>query len=143
MQHLADFDFDYKPGKISVKVCPQGSDKPFFAGTFTLSSYLPSFPFSTDWMPFSLSLLQPPLPEISDVIAGTKQWQYTPLRVTMKNATVAYLAPDLDEGKAFADGVGFPNVGPRVGVYTPTAVVDFLVPSQPEVRPRPDTKKKD
>ena len=85
-------------------------------------------------MPFSLSLLQQPLPHLDDIITGTQEWQYTPLKVAMKGSKVAYMTADLDGGRAYADGVDFPNVGPKVGIYSAKAVVDFMVPSQPSVR---------
>lgn len=88
-------------------------------------------------------MVQPPLPHIDEVTVATEEWQHTPLKVTMKGAKVTYMSPDLDGGKAFADGVGFPNVGPRVGVYSADAIVDFMVPSQPKVRLLHSSKKAD
>lgn len=88
----------------------------------------------TKWIPISLDLLQPPLPEIDEYATSTLQWQKTPFTISQPNARIAYIKPALNAGKVYANGIDFPNVLPfSTGVYCKDAVVDFMVPFTPSV----------
>jgi len=135
IQHKADFSFVYgAEGDISINVRLPETSEPFFSATVTPSQLLPSFPLKTNWIPISLDLLQPPLPEIDEYAASTSQWQKTPFNISQPDARIAYIKPPLNGGKSYANGVDFPNVIPfSAGVYCKDAVVDFMIPFTPSV----------
>jgi hypothetical protein len=140
-QHKADFIFNYQAnGEISIIISLPNASEPFFSATVTPSKLLPSFPLKTKWIPISLDLLQPPLPQIDEFATSTEDWQKTPFDISQPNARIAYIKPSLKDGQSYSNGADFPNVTPfSAGLYCKDAVVDFNVPFTPHVVGLADT----
>ncbi|KZF22079.1 hypothetical protein L228DRAFT_247694 [Xylona heveae TC161] len=85
-KHLARFSFtnisagSSGPKSIKVEIFPPdtAATEPFFSTTLQAFQWLPSFPFSTKYMPMDITLVQPPLPASNkpgeEILCGTNCW---------------------------------------------------------------------
>lgn len=96
-KHLARFDWEEAPDKsLTVRVYPHdtsgdkteamASPTPFFQTTMKPVPFMPSFPFSSEWLSFlgiDLQCVHPPLPEgrgSQGELPGTNSWRaFTPV----------------------------------------------------------------
>lgn len=144
-KHLARFEFSHPvtakgqspPKRLEMKVFPpsseEGSDKPFFQATLTPSTWLPSFPLSTRWMPLSTLLVQPPLPKGEDRdLPGTDVWRSSDLQAWTKRARVMWVdQKGSEEGGLEEKGKWWPNVKPwSFGIWLQNATLEIAVPEE-------------
>ncbi|KAF8586944.1 hypothetical protein K439DRAFT_1408197 [Ramaria rubella] len=101
--------------------------KPFFSAIATPSTWIPSFPVNTRYIPQDTLLVHPPLPHQTDAC----QWISTAPLMRGKSQIVWYTPGGEGEGVPtgdYADGDQFPKITPwSMGVHITKMLLDFPV----------------
>lgn len=142
-KHLARFEFSSrpvttsgaKPQTLKLAVYPHGSTDetpPFFSASLTPSRYLPSFPFSTRYLPLSTYIVQPPCGEgKKPELPGRETWSGYQILEYSPKARLMWVNVDEATKEDKENGTHWPTVRPwSFGMWLEDATLEVPVPEE-------------